>query len=521
MSRFAAAALLTAAALSSASAAFADDFTFQPPGTLVSGSGTGRVDDKVYAPGMRFPIETGPAYANSQVWGFGGSQGPGGSQCDVGNFSYPWWDNYCETRSWDMPLCPSGTGHQGQDIRAASCDANEHWVVASEAGSVTNVGSYSVYVTAADGTRYDYLHMGSVQVSVGDDVTKGQRIGKVSNEFGGTPTTVHLHFNLRQNVSGLGDVYVPPYLSLVTSYQALVGPPPTPAAGLLESATCDALSGYAQSPSDPDAPIDVRFYFDGAAGDGATVGHPFLADLPREDLCDTLGSCDHGFAIPPPLSLFDGLAHEVRAYASDGTSTTPELGQSPATMTCNFELPSGVRRVIESDDVANAWHFSPFWDQIEVSAGVIEALPTGEPLAARPRLVRDETGALFLIDAELKRAVSSPALARIWDFDANYAEPITSAELAELADGPELMSRPIVLRSVTGELFLIDSPPGAPPGEGGAGAGGASGDDAGDEGCSCRVTTSGSRRGGGLALLGLLLLARKRRFDAARPRATT
>ena len=216
-------------------ASFADDFSYNPPGSLVPGSGEGRVDEKVYAPAMRFPIEEGPAFANSQVWGIGGSEGPGGSQCSEGNFSYPWSDNYCETRSWDMPLCPSGIGHQGQDIRAATCDKNVHWVVASESGTVTNVGSYSVYITAADGTRYDYLHMGSVQVGVGDDVAKGTHIGKVSNEFGGTPTSVHLHFNLRQNVEGVGTVYVPPYMSLVTSYQALVGPPPVPAAGALET----------------------------------------------------------------------------------------------------------------------------------------------------------------------------------------------------------------------------------------------------------------------------------------------
>ena len=66
------------AVLALASSARADDFTFQPPGDLVSGSGQGRVDDKVYAPGMRFPMESGPAFANSQVWGVGGSQGPAG-----------------------------------------------------------------------------------------------------------------------------------------------------------------------------------------------------------------------------------------------------------------------------------------------------------------------------------------------------------------------------------------------------------------------------------------------------------
>src|SRR5690606_39747974 len=105
-------------------------FDYHPPGDLVSGSGQGRVDDVVYAPGMRFPIEEPPAFANSQVYNPGGYLGPGGGQCDAFNYSYPWRDNYCETRQWDMPLCPAGTGHQGQDIRPATCENNKYWGVA-------------------------------------------------------------------------------------------------------------------------------------------------------------------------------------------------------------------------------------------------------------------------------------------------------------------------------------------------------------------------------------------------------
>lgn len=211
--------------------AFAQPFTYDPAGTLVpSRSGRGRADAKVYAPTMRFPLEQARAFANSQVYGNGGGQGTGG-QCDAVNYAYPWHDNYCESRSYDMPLCPSGTGHQGQDIRPATCVKDTHWAVAAEAGTITNIGSYSVYLTAADGTRYDYLHMSQVQVAVGARVTKGQRLGKVSNVFGGTPTTIHLHFNLRQNVVNVGAVYVPPYTSLVEAYKRANGLAPTPDAG--------------------------------------------------------------------------------------------------------------------------------------------------------------------------------------------------------------------------------------------------------------------------------------------------
>src|SRR5438128_9911607 len=61
-------------------------FNYDPPGKLVTGSGRGFAETRNYAPGMRFPIETGPAYANSQVWGKGGANGRGGSQCDAVNY---------------------------------------------------------------------------------------------------------------------------------------------------------------------------------------------------------------------------------------------------------------------------------------------------------------------------------------------------------------------------------------------------------------------------------------------------
>lgn len=223
MNRGSAMALLAVLSVASASREASAQFAYRPAGELVSGSGRGRVDSVVYAPGIRFPIETGPAFANSQVWGVGGSSGPSGSQCDTRNFSYPWHDNYCETRTWDMPMCPAGVGHQGQDIRASDCRAGVHNAVAVTDGTITNIGTYSVYLTAADGTRFDYLHMSNVAVTVGQNVRRGQVIGRVSNQFGGTPTTVHLHFNIRKNVSGFGSVYAPTYMSLIQAYQTLIG----------------------------------------------------------------------------------------------------------------------------------------------------------------------------------------------------------------------------------------------------------------------------------------------------------
>lgn len=210
--------------------ALAADFTYNPPGQLVSGSGSGRVDETVFVPDMRFPIEVAPAYPNSQVWGVGGSSGPSGGQCDARNYSYPWSDNFCETRTWDVPMCPGGKGHQGQDIRPSTCEKDKHWVVSAEDGTITEIGTYSVYVVSETGTRHRYLHMepSSLTVKVGDKVAQGQRLGRVSNAFGGTPTTIHLHYDIFQTVEGVGPSYVPPYMSLVRSYERLLGTPAQP-----------------------------------------------------------------------------------------------------------------------------------------------------------------------------------------------------------------------------------------------------------------------------------------------------
>ncbi|MGD2184614.1 MAG: M23 family metallopeptidase [Desulfobacterales bacterium] len=194
-------------------------FEYNPPGELVPNSGQGRVDHNVYLAGMRFPLAHSPAYANSQVYGVGGLHGPAGSQCDERNYSYPWTDNYCETRTWDMPLCPSGKGHQGQDIRPPDCTDSTHWAVAVEDGTIIHIGSYSVYLQGDSGIRHRYLHLDHDQlaVSIGQQVKNGDRIGLISDNMGSTATTIHLHFDMYS-----GGLYIPTYMSLVEAYKDLI-----------------------------------------------------------------------------------------------------------------------------------------------------------------------------------------------------------------------------------------------------------------------------------------------------------
>ncbi|HEU0059164.1 MAG TPA: M23 family metallopeptidase [Hyphomicrobiaceae bacterium] len=214
-------------------------FRYYPPGLLAvrdASAKRGRMDDrKVYAPNMIFPIrlEAGRfASMNSQIWGYGGGGyngvgEAGGTECDPRNYDpMQQRDNFCEVRGWSMPLCPSGEGHQGQDIRPPSCKDNTWDVVAVVDGIITLVTSNTtVKLKGNDGTVYEYLHMhpNSIKVKEGSKVKQGDVVGRVSKYMNGTrSTTYHLHFNVRQRIevgNKVLEVYVPPYASLIAAYR--------------------------------------------------------------------------------------------------------------------------------------------------------------------------------------------------------------------------------------------------------------------------------------------------------------
>ncbi len=498
-------ALLVGFASSSAWAG-GEGFSYAEPGDLTAGSGTGAADYTVYAPGMRFPIENGPAYPNSQVWGHGGGSGPGGSQCDVENYSYPWRDNYCETRSWDMPLCPTGVGHQGQDIRPATCENGVHWNVASEAGQITNIGSYSVYITAEDGTRFDYLHGSGNVVSSGQAIGKGERINQVSNAFGGTPTTIHLHYNIRQDISGVGFVFVSPYMSLVESYEDLLGIGGD-VAGAASAEQCSAIVGWAQDEAEPEASIDVQVYFDGNSDDPNAVGVEIPADIHREELCESLGSCEHGFSLELPLSLRDGADHQVVVYGvgADGGAAV-ELETNADFNCAPPAVPDGVRRWVSGPEVLAAWDLSPFWDAASVDQATVDGVASGEDFPDEPVLVRSDDPAdsdtVWLMDPGFKRPVPNEAIAQAWGLELASAEVWPAAVLADVTVGTPLREDVFMLQAPDGNLYVIDDeqcepddddcePPDGPGGTGGGNSGSGGGGDDDDGGSGGAAETDG------------------------------
>lgn len=452
-----AAALVTAPVL-------AQEPFYLPPGDLLPDSGQGLPEMTVFAPGMRYPLEMGPSYPNSQVYMNGGSKGPGGSQCDEVNYSYPWRDNYCETRSWDMPLCPAGVGHQGQDIRAPTCEKDKHQVVATAAGQVTNIGSYSIYVTTPSGQRFDYLHgaVSTIVVGLGDQVEVAQPLVKVSNNMGDTPTSIHLHFNIKQDVGGVGFVYVSPYMSLVAAYKELMGLGNKPPTGVFDEAACDQLRGWAQDPDAPDAPVLVDLYFGAAKGDPAAVAVQVTADRYREDLCQALGSCEHGFEMEVPLSLRDGLPHPIFAYANDSEDgEAADLDLSPSQIECAAPpIPEGVRRWIVDPESLAAWKFSPFWQAIQADDATVEAITQGKDLGTEPVLARSEAdpAKVWLIDQGFRRHVPDEAIAAAWGFDLAMTEMWTAAELQGLPEAAPVRPTPVLLKGAGPRIYLLDDP---------------------------------------------------------------
>ena len=247
---------------------YATDFTYREPGQIIANSGyrgqSGPRDMTVYAQ-IRFPIEKAPAFANSQSfmnWGDCNLTGRVSFRSAKGdeyrckrndkplvfdesakeNYSYPWQDNFCETRDFEVGQCANGMGHQGQDIRPSSChlrnDGADRCVpdifpaVAVRDGvlirSHKQQALFLLVNTRNEHIRFRYMHMNPARMDAdgavhGRRVSEGERIGVVSNfqdHAGGT--TSHLHFDV-QVFTRDGWLWVNPYVTLISAYERLIG----------------------------------------------------------------------------------------------------------------------------------------------------------------------------------------------------------------------------------------------------------------------------------------------------------
>lgn len=317
----------------------------------------------------------------------------------------------------------------------------------------------------------------------------------------------------------------------------LAGYSPTPPnqapRGWMDRADCEVIGGWAQDQDAPDQVLDVHLYFDGSPGDPGAQAIAVHADAHRDDLCQAIGSCNHGFSTATPRSLLDGQAHTVRAYGIDTAGgNNPILSGSPLTFQCAPPAPPldaqhGVKRWITSPAAFAAWRFDWLRDLAHEGDEVVASFPVGPDLPEAPLVVRADDGSpeVWVIDTWVRRHVTDPASLAAWRFDAVTVKP--AAEVQAYPVGPDFPAAPFVFAGASDpKAYLLDVPM-LPPAQGEVGAGGSSGGTGGSGGTGAVGSPSdeprsasgcqaaGSSGGAGISWVAaaLALVAARRRRD--------
>ena len=299
--------------------------------------------------------------------------------------------------------------------------------------------------------------------------------------------------------------------------------------GYLDDAQCEAVAGWAQDQDQPDQAIPVHVYFDGTPGQDGAIAVATTANIERQDLCDAIGSCAHGFSLPVPGALRDGQPHTVNAYGIDAEGIdNPALMGGGKTVTCQVPTPTipataGARRHVTSADVLGAWGLH-FYDVVTLPDDQVDAYADGADLDGPPQLVQaDGDPAIYLVDGTLLRHVTSQDSMAAWHFTADEVKSITQDELASYTMGAPLPDAPFVLRGSGPAVYVLDVlDPSNPDSTGGQGDGdgdGHGGKD-GDLGSGCQSSTGGAGAAWALMLLALMGLARRRRSMSGRRQMT-
>jgi len=209
------------------------DFTYHAGGDIIARSSVrrrgGHADFAAYSQ-IRFPLEKGPAAVRSQSFGKKKLESV-----------YPWRDNFCEARSFQVGQCAAGFGHQGQDLRPAPCPPNstsesschprKQAVVAVRDGVLIRSQKQQAATlqinTRNEHIRFRYMHMNPSTMDAdgilnGRPVAEGEKIGVVSNYLDfPNGTSYHLHFDV-QVFTRDGWIWVNPYTTLIASYERLI-----------------------------------------------------------------------------------------------------------------------------------------------------------------------------------------------------------------------------------------------------------------------------------------------------------
>ncbi|MGB1015936.1 MAG: SpoIID/LytB domain-containing protein [Nannocystaceae bacterium] len=249
-------------------------------------------------------------------------------------------------------------------------------------------------------------------------------------------------------------------IEIVTAEGACIPDGKVQPAGTFDGVNCDRVEGWAHDPDAPGQPIEVQLAFDGAPEDPDATVIEVLADGYRDDLCDLLMSCEHGFSLPSPLSLHDGVSHPIHAYAKDPEGEENiQLSASPRALNCPLELPDGVRRLV-SPESSTAWSFTDFWSLLPATDAMVASLEDGPAVPEEPWLVRAEGESdVWMMDASFRRLVLGPNTMSAWSLNSDNVEVWSIEQVLAVPIGPELRPRPVLVRdSLSGATYLIDSP---------------------------------------------------------------
>ncbi|MCY1064964.1 M23 family metallopeptidase [Nannocystis sp. RBIL2] len=360
---------------------------------------------------------------------------------------------------WGSTCCGRTSPHRGVDFPQAAgtpIPAVADGVVALNqwSGCLGNV----VVVQHADGMFSGYSHMiAASPLGPGTAVTRGQQVGQVGNT-GSCSQGAHLHLTMAPAANGVFQgTTVDPHAYIIERLECNLAP-----IGYLDDAGCDHITGWSQDPTAPDAVIPTHLYFGGPAGDPNAVGVAIDADVSREDLCMAIGSCQHGFRMPTPLSVQDGQPRPVHAYGIDTQGGhNPELGSSPRTLECPLPRLTGVRRRVANPDVLGAWQFSTFADLVTLTDAQVDEFELGLDIPPAPTLARADDGSpeVWLLDGDdpqRRRHVPDLETAHAWRLQLDTASVWPTAELLALPEAPPLRPRPTLVKGTGDTVWLLD-----------------------------------------------------------------
>jgi len=236
--------------------------------------------------------------------------------------------------------------------------------------------------------------------------------------------------------------------------------------GALEAADCAGVRGWGQDPDQPTAAIDVHVYFNAGPGDPLGSAVAVNASEQRDDLCEMLGSCEHGYALELPLGVRDGAAHPVWVFGIDLEGVNNPLLGGPLEVTCPPPpIVGGVRRWVMAPEILTAWQFQLFVDMLKVDDAGLMALPESDPWPAAPTLLTSDAGdgVLWIVDGIHRREVPAEHV-DAWRFVAANAVVTPAAELSAMPLGPDLRVRPFLVQGTMPAVYVLDDVPCDPEG---------------------------------------------------------